>query len=501
MEKIRPNAPILAILLLALTLRSIGIFSRPIWYDEAFSLLLAEKGPSEILNGTLLPKADSSAAEEHPPLYYFSLWGWMKVFGASIPAARAFSLSMSVAGIALLYLIASELFDQQTAITAAILSAILPFQIHFAQEVRMYALLTLWLMLTTLAFLRARNQWKWWIVFSIFAALAQYTHNLAAVYLIPLALTPLFQKDWKTLRPLILAGLCSLILYLPWGIHLPAQLTKVSAAYWVERPGVEKIFTLFLFYLPHVPLSGIWLAVGLLLAVLIIFLAGFQTYFAKKNHYENLERGLWVAYLSFAPPLLLWGISQFMPVYVERALLPAHAIFCIWLAWALTQTKFPKPLQFFTSGMIFTVAAIGFFQHVTYNGFPYAPYAELNAYLESKIEPGDLILHSSKLSYLPAFYDDPTLPQGFILDAPGSNVDTLAPATRQIFGLTSYATIAEATQTTPRIWFIIFQNSIDEYTASGETSHPQLEYLNSQFTLVSVENWGGLRLYQFEKKR
>jgi len=498
MKKIKPYTPLLTVLLLALALRSIGMFSRPIWYDEAFSILLAEQGPREILSGTLLPKENSSAAEEHPPLYYFGLWGWMKLFGNSIPAARSFSMLMSLASISLLFFIARDLFNEHTAALAAALAAILPFQIHFAQEVRMYAMLTFCLMLATLSFLRAQSHWKWWIVFSISAALAQYTHNLAAIYLIPLALTPLFQRDWKTLRSLALAGLCSLILYLPWGIHLPAQLSKVNTAYWVKRPGVEKIFTLLLFYLPHVPLSGIWLVAGLLLAMLTITLAGFQTYLAKKNRLENSSRGLWLAYLSFTPPLLLWGISQFMPVYVERALLPAHAIFCIWLAWALTQTRLPKPMQILTGGMIFAAAVMGFFQHLTYNGFPYGPYAELNAYLESRANPEDLILHSSKLSYLPSFYDDPFLPQGFILDPPGSSVDTLAPATRQIFGLTGYTAIEDATQTAPRIWFIVFQNSIDEYTASGAASHPQLEFLNSHFALVSTENWGDLRLYQFE---
>ncbi|MBK9209441.1 MAG: hypothetical protein IPL71_14510 [Anaerolineales bacterium] len=65
------------ILALALIIRLAGIASRPIWYDEAFSILLAEQGPTAILNGTLAADADSSAAEEHPPAYYFMLWGWI----------------------------------------------------------------------------------------------------------------------------------------------------------------------------------------------------------------------------------------------------------------------------------------------------------------------------------------------------------------------------------------------------------------------------------------
>lgn len=42
---------------------------------------------------------------------------------------------------------------------------------------------------------------------------------------------------------------------------------------------------------------------------------------------DNANKMLWLAYLAFTPPILLWSVSQFVPVYIERALLPSHAIF------------------------------------------------------------------------------------------------------------------------------------------------------------------------------
>ena len=135
----------------------------------------------------------------------------MQVFGNSLVAVRMLSIIASLGIIFCVYLIAKHLFNQQTALTAALLTAILPFQIHYGQEIRMYVLLTFWLLLATYAFLKRQ-----WILFSIAAALAQYTHNLAAFYLIPLALTPVFQKDWKTLRSLTLAGFAAIIIYSPW---------------------------------------------------------------------------------------------------------------------------------------------------------------------------------------------------------------------------------------------------------------------------------------------
>ena len=142
---------------------------------------------------------------------------------------------------------------------------------------------------------------------------------------------------------------------------------------------------------------------------------------------------------------------------------------------------------------------MGIYQHVTYRGFPYVSPA-LNQSIQSKLEEGDVIVHSSKLSYLPTFYFDRALPQGFILDPANSSVDTLSPATQKILNLQSFADIRDAsgTENASRVQFIIYQQSVDEYTAVNKT-HPHLEYLNENFTLDSIENVGDLRIYIYTR--
>lgn len=497
--KIESRAFLPIVFLIALVLRLSGIHARPIWYDEAFAILFAEKGLGDMLRGTLAPTG-AGAADIHPLGYYTLLWLWMSVFGNSIAAARLLSAILNLLSLILVYKIAEKLFDVKTAIAAALLFSVVPAQIHFAQEIRMYAALELWLLLAAYSFLQARaGNWKWWIAFSVSSALAQYTHNLAAIHLMTLALTPVLERDWKTLRSLTLAGFAALVLYLPWALNLPAQFEKVNSFYWVERPGAERLFTLLLFYLPHLPLFGAMLAVGLLCAVLIVSLAAFQTYLAKMNGAESLRPGLWTAYLAFAPPLLLWLVSQKVPVYIERALLPSQAMFCIWLAWAFTQTRPPKFIQTFAAGLVGVSAVMGIYQHLAYKGFPYGPFRELGQSLQVRLEAGDVIVHSSKLSYLPSLYFDPTLPQGFILDPPESSVDTLAPATREILGAHEYESVEQAAGDAKRVWFVIYQPSIEEYAAKGHVTHPHLEYLNAHYELVTTEAWGDLNIYLFVK--
>jgi 4-amino-4-deoxy-L-arabinose transferase-like glycosyltransferase len=410
------------ILLMGFIVRLPGIFSRPIWYDEAFSILFSEKGLGPMLYGTLT-STGAGTADIHPLGYYSLLWVWMSVFGGSLLAVRLMSIIAGVATVGLAYLIAQELFSKRIAVLSGVIVALAPFQVHYSQEIRMYALLAFWLLLATYAIIRASlgaGGKKWWLIFAVYCALAQYTHNLAAFYLIPLALTPVYRKDWRSLLAVSLSGLGAILLYLPWLIFVPGQFAKISTAYWVVRPGFEKIFTLLLVYVTNLPLPDNLLFIGLFISLAVVCIAMIQTF----KHTEQKSYTTWLLYLSFAPPVLLFLFSQWVPVYIERVLLPSGVIFCIWLAGSLYDTSLNKIIRNVLTVMLIFGAGIGLYQHISYQGFPYAPFRELDASLKENLEEGDVIIHSSKLSILPAVYFDRDLKQVFIADPPGSGVDT-----------------------------------------------------------------------------
>lgn len=494
------NPKIAAILIVALLVRLLGIISRPIWYDEAFAILFSEKGLSAMLYGTLAPTGAGSA-DIHPLGYYSLLWLWMKLFGESLVATRLLSVIAGVVSVYLVYLIAFEaLSDAKTARLGMLFAALAPFQIHYSQEIRMYSFLGMWLLLATYAYQRGSKtrNWRWWVLFSVSAALAQYTHNLAAFYLVSLALLPVFQKNWQALRAVIFAGLGALVLYFPWAIQLPAQFSKVQSAYWVERPDISKFFTLLIVYITNTPLPA-GLIAGALAITLIIVTTGFiQT--MRYSRQTKMKDGLWLLYLSFATPALMFLFSQWRPVYIERALLPCGAIFCIWLAWAITTTNLPNVAQYTLFGLLSISSALGIYQHVTYHDFPYGPFRQLDLSLQQRMEPQDVIVHANKLSILPAILFDRKLPQSFIGDEPGSRVDTLASATQKVLEIKSESDIQSATSNAKRVWYIIYQRSIEEYKAGGAPTHPDIEYLDSQYNLKSAETWHGLRVLLYTKK-
>jgi hypothetical protein len=110
-----------------------------------------------------------------------------------------------------------------------------------------------------------------------------------------------------------------------------------------------------------------------------------------------------------------------------------------------------------------------------------------------------VIIHSSKLSLLPAIYYSRDLAQEYIADPPGSEVDTLAPATQQVLGLAAQPDPAAASGPAARVWFIIFRQSIDEYAAAGQATHAHLAWLDEHFHLDHVEEWGDLRVYLYTR--
>src|SRR4051812_28609970 len=114
--------PFTLILLLAIGLRLINLGGRALWYDEAFAVLFAEKGLGAMIYGTLTPVA-GGAADIHPLLYYSTLNVWMHFFGESAFTVRLLSVIYGTATVAVIYLLATSLFDGKTGLVAAFITA------------------------------------------------------------------------------------------------------------------------------------------------------------------------------------------------------------------------------------------------------------------------------------------------------------------------------------------------------------------------------------------
>jgi len=500
MDLTSPKLRIATILAVGLGLRMLGINQHPLWYDEAFAVLFAEKGPSAMIYGTLSSTAGVSA-DVHPLGYYTLLWIWMKIFGEQPFAIRALSILFGMLTVVAVYWLCKSLFKEKLAQIVTLGVVISPFQVHYSQEIRMYSIMGFFLILSTWSIWQGiqTGQAKWWIIFSLSAALAQYTHNLAAFYLVPLAFTPFLFRKWRAIKPLVLSVLGALLIYTPWLVNLPGQFGKIQQSYWTTRPSMDRLVTTLLTYVTNLPLPSIWLPLALFVTFFILVISVWQTFHAIQAHQGDTGLGGWLAYLAFSPALLLFLFSQWRPVYIERSLLASGIMFILWVGWAVYATGLHTPVRWFVVGLFIIGAILGISQHITYHGFPYAAFEQINKSIKVRSSAHDLILHSNKLSMLPAYYYDRGLAQQYLDDPPGSGSDTLSLATQQVLGLLASPSIDMAVKNADRIWFIIYKRAIDEYKQTWGLNHPHLEWLNTHYRLDHVESWDDLLIYVYTR--
>ncbi|MBC7810841.1 MAG: glycosyltransferase family 39 protein [Burkholderiales bacterium] len=110
--------------------------AQSLWNDEGSSYVQATRSLSDI--------AIHAARDIHPPGYYWLLSIWRTLTGDSEFALRSLSVFVSVLSVALTFALGKRLYNSAAGLLAAAFVTVNTFSIFYAQEARMYALLTLW---------------------------------------------------------------------------------------------------------------------------------------------------------------------------------------------------------------------------------------------------------------------------------------------------------------------------------------------------------------------
>ena len=126
---------LLAFIALGGFLRFYEIGSKGLWLDEAFSVWVGWQSIGDLFAWLI-------RVDQHPPLYYLLLHFWMAL-GDRAATVRALSALCGTLTIPVLYLLGRRLTDKNVGLLAALILAVSPFHVRFAQETRMYTLLTL----------------------------------------------------------------------------------------------------------------------------------------------------------------------------------------------------------------------------------------------------------------------------------------------------------------------------------------------------------------------
>lgn len=307
-----------------------------IWFDEAFSAYLMRFDLVEITRFT--------AADVHPPMYYWLLKFWTTMTGMSELGLRSMSLIFAILAIFGVFVLIRRLFDSAPiALLASFALAISPMIVRFAHEARMYTLVLAIVVWATYLLVRAveSGQKRWWISYALLLAVGMLTHYFVAfAWMSHWAwrwyekragrLKKFWTKQWFWTHGLAVA------LFSPWLYTAIKQFVTVQQGFWIPPVSAYTPIDYLsntLLYRQYGTVLGWWaLAFAVSVGLGIWLFVKMSAKVAAGN-----KRGVaLLASMSIVPPLLL--IIMSMPPlkssFIDRYVLYAQAFTVVFVAVA-----------------------------------------------------------------------------------------------------------------------------------------------------------------------
>jgi len=341
------------VLAVAAILRFAGLGAQPLWLDEGYSWWDAQQSMRDLWN--LVPQCDP-----HPPLYFAMLKGWIDSFGDGAFAMRALSALLGIAT-TLVVILAGREIDRKVGWLAGLMFALTPFQVEFGHEARPYTLFCFGASLVLFGGLRiarisrarkgktgtelSRNEdidgtrrqaLVGGVALTTGCVIALWANNTSVLVVLALAsalgVLLLVDRDARWLfKPLVLATLLVLALWLPYFPVLLEQARGVSSDFWIPKPEGWRFANELRFVVSLNSFDGVWWGV--------VALAGGLALMARLGRWrEALVLGSLVA----LPVLLNYGISMTVkPIFIARALIGVAPAVAVLLAAAVMLIRAP----------------------------------------------------------------------------------------------------------------------------------------------------------------
>lgn len=401
----------MALAVLGSVLRLYQLTGARLWYDEIGSVWMASLPFSRLLAAT--------AGDVHPPGYLAVLWAAVHLAGSSVLVVRLPSVLFSLAAFPLSLAIGRRFGLSDTALLiGTALLAVSPWQLYFAQEARMYAMLQAAFLAAVWCVLARR-----WGLLALAVAVMLYTHNYGVLYAAtlgglalwrewerpaiwrvgPILAERIFPRAW----PGIIAGFGGGgFMFLPWAVVVVRQMGEQKDAWWQQPTHIGgALAPLYEFLFHDTGLGGL----TLLGQVLAFGLAAF----CVVRLVERRGAGpVTLAYLTLAPAALaLVAEVLYRPIFLARALTGAAVPFYLLCGWALaTLSARGRVWAGAVLAPMLALAVLFYFpREAVMKGFTW-PAAEQVA---ARFEPGDVIYHvnSGTLFQWHADYPRPADPQ------------------------------------------------------------------------------------------
>ncbi|MGB4768578.1 MAG: glycosyltransferase family 39 protein [Candidatus Saccharimonas sp.] len=291
-----------------------------VWFDEAYSILLAKQSLGELLRLTSI--------DTHPPLYYILLKAWAGVFGWSELSLRLSSILSMVLAIGVGGLLLRKLFGARLAIGGVLALMIAPLLLRYGFEVRMYADASLIGVAATYALYSAwqsaqKRRWTWLVVYGVLVAIGTYTLYyltfLWMAHVVWLVYVHVRRKQQKQLWPFVVAYAGAALLFAPWLPTFVKQMTNGALAPIGQPLNLDQLLGVATFNALYQPLYAVPVVLTFVVVAVVAALIWLIPRARQVLSGKRAEVALLVAYIG-VPIVLLMLVSLGKSMYTERYL-------------------------------------------------------------------------------------------------------------------------------------------------------------------------------------
>lgn len=458
------------IILVALIARLLLLNRFDVWFDEAFSILVAKQSISNILIAVL--------ADNHPPLYFFILHFWAKLFGINQVFLRLLSSIFGLVSMIVFYRLTELMFDKRLLRNISLtLFSFSPLIIYYDIQARMYSLFVLLTLLSVYFFLKLLKKISLLngTAFFIFITLSVFTHYYGLLLLLTLSLIALLKKK-VILVPLLFSLAVSFALVISF-INNASHPSFIQQPFWIALSA--SLFSYILGGTGQITLRSYFAStIPLFIKLFFILSSSFfiiLSILGVKKFWKDKLR-INIVYIFYLPLVFLSFFSLFLPLFSPRA-----TIFLAPYFFILVVAGFPK---IFIKNGVFLIPGILLVLNSILLIYPFFYSSSLKKAFEQT--PQDVTtLHTSILSYYSSLIYQNGNQNSLLIGTNPLNIKTI----QIISGKTS-----NIPKNKDRMVLLDVENGIDPKERLQIINH-----LNRDYLLTKKQVFGTVTIYFFQK--
>ncbi len=321
---------------LGFLLRTFHLAHQSLWFDEIITVHLAQLSLLAGLDGLL------AQGIQLTPFFHWVIKLWLFT-GTSEWALRFPAVIFSVLTIPLTYQLGKTFFNTTIGLLAAVIITITPFQIWYAQELKIYSILTLSATGSMISFglllkEEKKSRFLGLLLFNIIGIYAHYFMLLITTVQF-LFILVYFKRYFHLLRNWVFIQILSITTLVPWFGFIFYRQHFFTGIGWIPNPTIlDPLLTIWNFTIGY-PQNISFFLVFSLIIVGIILLVGIT------NILHTTPSGTLVLLWFFVPLVIVWILSQGnMSFYVDRYFLIITPALILIIAFGITKIS-PLYLQ------------------------------------------------------------------------------------------------------------------------------------------------------------